>query len=71
MLLFRAIALIGSARAAVASMLEPVATVVLAALLLDESITLRVVLGAVLVVSALPVLATSPPVADSPAPAGP
>ncbi len=70
-LLYRAIALIGSARTAVASMLEPVATIVLAALLLDEAITVRVVLGAVLVVAALPVLATAKPVADSTAPAGP
>lgn len=67
-LLYRAIALIGSARVAVASMLEPVATIVLAALLLDEAITARVVLGAVLVVAALPILATAPRVE---APAGP
>lgn len=67
-LLFRAIALIGSAKVAVASMLEPVATIVLAALLLDEAITGRVVLGAALVVAALPVLATARPV---PPPAGP
>ena len=70
-LLYRAIALIGSAKAAVASMLEPVATIVLAGLLLDEAITPRVVLGAVLVVSALPVLATAQPEAEVPPPAGP
>jgi drug/metabolite transporter (DMT)-like permease len=67
-LLYRAIALIGSARVAVASMFEPVATIVLAALLLDEAITARVALGAVLVVAALPILATAPRVE---APAGP
>ncbi|HYO61197.1 MAG TPA: DMT family transporter [Actinomycetota bacterium] len=70
-LLYRAIALIGSARVAVASMLEPVATILLAALLLDEAITIRVALGAVLVVAALPVLATAPPAAEATAPAAP
>lgn len=70
-LLYRAIALIGSAKAAVASMLEPVATIVLAALLLDEAITVRVALGAVLVVAALPVLATAPAGDEVVAPAGP
>ena len=69
-LLYRAIALIGSAKAAVASMLEPVATIVLAALLLNEAITVRVALGAVLVVAALPILATAP-AAEAAAPAGP
>lgn len=69
-LLYRAIALIGSAKAAVASMLEPVATIVLAALLLDEAITVRVALGAVLVVAALPILATAP-ASEAAAPAGP
>ncbi|MFN2589039.1 MAG: DMT family transporter [Actinomycetota bacterium] len=69
-LLYRAIALIGSTKAAVASMLEPLATIVLAALLLDEAITTRVVLGAALVVSALPVLATAPE-PEVPPPAGP
>jgi drug/metabolite transporter (DMT)-like permease len=70
-LLYRAIALIGSARVAVASMLEPVATILLAALLLDEEITIRVALGAILVVAALPVLATAPPGAERTTPAGP
>lgn len=56
-LLYAAIERIGSSRAAVAAMLEPVATVILAALLLDEPITARIALGAALVVSALPVLA--------------
>lgn len=70
-LLYRAIAAIGSARTAVASTLEPVATIVLAALLLDEAITGRVLLGAVLVVAALPILATAPSMADTPAPPAP
>ena len=70
-LLYRAIALIGSARTAVASMLEPVATIVLAAVLLDEAITVRVALGAVLVIAALPILATAPEGAEVEAPAGP
>lgn len=70
-LLYWAISLIGAARVAIASMLEPVATIVLAALLLNEAITVRVVLGAVLVVAALPVLATAPPVTETPAPAAP
>ena len=70
-LLFKAIALIGSARVAVASMLEPVATIALAPVLLDEPITGRVVLGAVLVVAALPILATAKPDPVVPPPAGP
>jgi drug/metabolite transporter (DMT)-like permease len=57
-LLYRALALIGSARVAIAMMVEPVATVVLAAVVLDEAITLRLALGATLVVGALLVLAT-------------
>ncbi|MDQ3958451.1 MAG: DMT family transporter [Actinomycetota bacterium] len=70
-LLYESIVLIGSARAAVASMLEPVATLVLAALVLDEVVSSRVVLGAALVVSALPVLALAKP-PEEPAPlAGP
>ena len=65
-LLYWAISLIGSARVAVASMLEPVSTVVLAALVLGEDVTARVAVGAVLVVSALPILATAPPAAEAP-----
>jgi drug/metabolite transporter (DMT)-like permease len=63
-LLYRAIALIGSARVAVASMLEPVATLTLAAVLLDEELGPRVLLGAALVVASLPVLATAEPRAE-------
>ncbi|HEX2294205.1 MAG TPA: DMT family transporter [Actinomycetota bacterium] len=70
-LLYWAISLIGSTRVTIASTLEPVATVVFAAVLLDEAITLRVALGAALVVAALPVLATAPATADAAAPAGP
>lgn len=69
MTLFAAITRIGSARAAVAAMIEPIATIALAALLLGEEITVRVVVGAVLVVSALPLLAVTRkkeiPAADS------
>ena len=68
-LLYAAIARIGSARSSVAATMEPVATVVLAAIFLDETITWRVVVGAVLVVSALPVLAlTAPPRPEAPGP---
>jgi drug/metabolite transporter (DMT)-like permease len=66
-LLFGAIARIGSARASVAAMLEPVATVILAAIFLDEEITTRVAVGAALIVSALPVLASTGRRADIPA----
>ena len=55
--LLAAIARIGSSRSAVAAMLEPVTTVVLGAIFLNEVITPRVVAGAALVLSALPVVA--------------
>jgi drug/metabolite transporter (DMT)-like permease len=67
--MYGAISRIGPARAAVAQMLEPVVTVVLGVIILDESITLRIVVGAILIVSALPILAARrsepPPPADS------
>lgn len=67
--LYAAIVRIGSSRAAVAAMVEPVATIVLATILLDEEITTRVLVGAALVVSALPLLALAGkkdvPAADS------
>lgn len=68
--LYAAFSRIGSARAAIAQMFEPVVTVVLAALLLGERITGRVALGALLIISSLPVLSirgrrTAPPAADS------
>jgi drug/metabolite transporter (DMT)-like permease len=56
-LLYAAIARIGSARSAIANMVEPVTTLLLAAIILGEDLTLRIAVGAVLVVSALPVLA--------------
>ena len=56
-MLYGAIARLGSSRSAVATMLEPVTTVILSAILLDEVITTRIVIGAALVVSALPALA--------------
>jgi drug/metabolite transporter (DMT)-like permease len=59
LLLFAAIARIGSARSAIANMVEPITTVVLAAFLLDERITLRIAVGAFLVISALPILVTT------------
>ena len=55
--LYAAISRIGSSRAAIAAMMEPVTTVVLGAMFLDETITWRVVGGAVLVLAALPVVA--------------
>lgn len=57
--LYAAVARMGSAHTGVAMMLEPVTTIVLAALFLDETITLRVLVGAALVVSALPILAVT------------
>lgn len=54
---FAAVRIIGSSRTSVAAMVEPVATVILAAIFLDERVTVRMVIGAALIVSALPVLA--------------
>jgi drug/metabolite transporter (DMT)-like permease len=71
-LLFSAIARIGSSRTAVAATVEPVATILLAAAVLGEPLSIRLGLGALLVVAALPVLASAagsngaPPGADSP-----
>ena len=59
--LYAAIAQIGSTRSSIANMVEPVTTVVLAAIVLEERVTLRVALAAALVVSALPVLASARP----------
>ena len=55
-LLYAAIARIGSSRSAIANMFEPVATVLFAALILGEELTLRIAVGGALVVSALPIL---------------
>jgi drug/metabolite transporter (DMT)-like permease len=61
LLLYAAIIRIGPARAAIANMMEVVTTVLLAAVVLGESITTRKALGALLVISALPILATALP----------
>ena len=66
--LYTAITKIGSSRAAVAAMMEPITTIVLAAIFLDEDITLRILIGAALVVSSLPVLAVSGVERRAPAP---
>lgn len=58
--MYAALVRLGSARTSIAQMLEPVATVLLAAIFLAEPITGKVVLGAALIVSALPVLASGP-----------
>jgi len=67
--MYGAIAHIGPSKAAIAQMLEPVVTVVLGLLILDEEVTFRIALGAALIVSALPILATQrsepPPPSDS------
>ena len=55
---YAAVTRIGSARTAIAAMLEPITTLILGAAFLSEDIGPRVVVGAVLVVSALPLLAT-------------
>jgi drug/metabolite transporter (DMT)-like permease len=55
--LYAAVAAIGSAKTAITHMLEPVTTVVLAGLLLGDEITTRIIIGAALIVSALPILA--------------
>jgi drug/metabolite transporter (DMT)-like permease len=54
---YAAVKRIGSSKTAVANMTELVTTIVLAAIFLSEEITLRVLLGAVLVLSAIPILA--------------
>lgn len=61
LLVYAAIVRIGSGRTAVANMMEPVTTVALAAMVLGETITARQGIGAVLVVSALPILASAGP----------
>lgn len=55
---YAAIARIGSSRTSIANMMELVTTFILAAILLGEEMTLRLVVGALLVLSAIPVLAT-------------
>lgn len=55
--MYGAIVRIGSSRAAIANMAELVTTIILAALLLGEDITARIAIGALLVLSAIPILA--------------
>ena len=55
--MYAAIVRIGSSRAAIANMVELVTTIILAAILLGEDITARIVIGALLVLSAIPILA--------------
>jgi len=59
LLLYEAIKRIGSSRSAIANMIEPITTVLLAALILGEELTLRIGIGAVLVISALPILVSA------------
>jgi len=61
---YAAIARIGSSRTAIANMMELVTTIVLAMIFLEEQPTLRVLIGAALVLSAIPILATGkrPPI---------
>jgi drug/metabolite transporter (DMT)-like permease len=58
--LYGSITRIGSSRSSIAMMLEPVTTVLLAALFLSEALTWRIAVGACLVVAALPLLALAP-----------
>ena len=53
---YEAIVRIGSSRASVATMLEPVTTIALAAIFLGERLTLRILIGAALIIAALPLL---------------
>lgn len=66
--LYGAMRLIGSSRTAVAQMLEPVVTVAIATLFLGERLTTRIALGAALIISSLPILATTGHDRDVPAP---
>ena len=54
---YAAVARIGSSRTSIANMMELVTTFILATILLGEEMTLRLIVGAVLVLSAIPVLA--------------
>lgn len=57
--MYAAIARIGSSRAAIAALLEPITTVLLAALFLAEALSWRVAIGTALVAVALPLVSTS------------
>lgn len=69
LLLYGAVSRIGSARTSIVHMLEPVTTIILAALILGDRITTRIAIGALLVVSALPMLGSGgraePPAPDT------
>ena len=54
---YGALARIGSAKTSITHMLEPVTTVILAALILGDATSGRVAIGAALIVAALPILA--------------
>jgi drug/metabolite transporter (DMT)-like permease len=58
-LLYAAIARIGSSRSSIAQMVEPLTTVLLAWVVLGEELSLRIGVGAIFVISALPILARS------------
>jgi drug/metabolite transporter (DMT)-like permease len=64
--LFAAIERVGSARASIASTVEPVTTAILAAAFLGEILTARVVAGGALMLVAIPILAASPRPGDPP-----
>ncbi len=67
--LYEAITLIGSARSSIAAMLEPITTLILAVIFLNEELTFRVIIGAALIVAVLPLLARAghtEPVASPP-----
>ncbi|MDP9069166.1 MAG: DMT family transporter [Actinomycetota bacterium] len=55
---YAAIARIGSSRTSIANMMELVTTIALATILLAEELTLRLVIGATLVLLAIPILAS-------------
>jgi drug/metabolite transporter (DMT)-like permease len=58
--LFAAIERVGSARTSIASTVEPVTTVILAAAFLGELLTARIVVGGALMLVAMPILASRP-----------
>jgi len=59
LLMYESIRRIGSSRSSIANMVEPITTVLLAALILGEDLTVRIGIGAVLVISALPILVSA------------
>ncbi|HVF52312.1 MAG TPA: DMT family transporter [Actinomycetota bacterium] len=67
-LLFKAIVVLGSTRVSIAMMVEPIATLLMAAVILDEPLSSRIAIGAALVVAALPVIAGAKTTAHPEAP---